>query len=77
MMTFCTLRKKVRAILFVTTCDICWVVNRLNVSLHCSSGGVDAGVHGRSADGRFFTILESPEYTDETSGLAFSPDAKQ
>ncbi|CAB9522525.1 osmC-like protein [Seminavis robusta] len=39
-------------------------------------GGVDAGVHGRSSDGRFFTILEGPDYKDETSGLAFSPDGK-
>lgn len=34
------------------------------------------GVHGRDRDGNFFTILESPVYKDETSGLAFSPDAK-
>lgn len=39
-------------------------------------GGVDAGVHARDSIGRFYTILESPVYTDETSGLAFSPDAK-
>lgn len=39
-------------------------------------GGVDAGVHGRDSDGNFFTILESPIYKDETSGLAFSPNAK-
>lgn len=26
--------------------------------------------------GRFFTILESPVWADETSGLSFSPDGK-
>ena len=39
-------------------------------------GGVDAGVHGRDSDGKFFTILEGPEYKDETSGLSFSPDGR-
>jgi hypothetical protein len=37
-------------------------------------GGVDAGVHARDEFGRFFTILESPAYLDETTGLAFSPN---
>mmetsp|Transcript_29855 Transcript_29855/g.45782 ORF Transcript_29855/g.45782 Transcript_29855/m.45782 type:complete len:649 (-) Transcript_29855:1602-3548(-) len=37
-------------------------------------GGKDAGVHGRNKDGQFFTILESPQYSDETTGLSFSPD---
>ena len=35
----------------------------------------DNGVHARSADGKFFTILEGNLGT-ETSGLAFSPDRK-
>lgn len=39
-------------------------------------GGVDAGVHARDSSGRFFTILESPKYIDETTGLDFSPDWK-
>jgi hypothetical protein len=26
--------------------------------------------------GRFYTILESPNYKDETSGLSFSPDGR-
>lgn len=38
-------------------------------------GGVDSGVHGRDENGIFFTLLESPKYSDETTGLAFSPDA--
>lgn len=37
-------------------------------------GGKDAGIHARDEQGRFFTILESPQYIDETTGLAFSPD---
>lgn len=39
-------------------------------------GGVDAGIHARDEEGRYFTILESPAYIDETTGLAFSPDGK-
>jgi hypothetical protein len=39
-------------------------------------GGKDAGIHARDALGRFYTILESPVYTDETTGLAFSPDGR-
>lgn len=37
-------------------------------------GGKDAGVHGRNEQGEYFTILESPVYNDEVTGLAFSPD---
>jgi hypothetical protein len=37
-------------------------------------GGVDAGIHARDGQDRFYTILESPIYPDETTGLAFSPD---
>ncbi|EEC49612.1 predicted protein [Phaeodactylum tricornutum CCAP 1055/1] len=38
-------------------------------------GGRDAGIHARNVKGQYFTILESPVYIDETSGLDFSPDA--
>lgn len=34
-------------------------------------GGKDAGVHSRDAKGLFRTILESPIYHDETTGLSF------
>lgn len=37
-------------------------------------GGKNAGIHARDSQGRFFTILESPVYEDESTGLAFSPD---
>jgi uncharacterized protein len=40
-------------------------------------GGSYAGVHARLADGTFVAILESSQYTDETTGLAFSPDGKR
>ena len=33
-------------------------------------------MHARNQEGKFFTILESPDYDDETSGLAFSPDGR-
>lgn len=39
-------------------------------------GGADAGVHARDEFGRFFTILESPVFEDETTGLSFSHDKK-
>lgn len=39
-------------------------------------GGPDAGIHARDENGRFFTILESALYEDETTGLSFSPDGK-
>eukprot|EP00934_Nitzschia_sp_Nitz4_P006367 Nitzschia sp. Nitz4//scaffold69_size99277//96853//98628//NITZ4_004653-RA/size99277-processed-gene-0.46-mRNA-1//-1//CDS//3329556775//6357//frame0 len=39
-------------------------------------GGVDAGIHARDANGQFYSILESPVYVDETTGLSFSPDGK-
>ena len=39
-------------------------------------GGVDAGVHARSADGgSYVTIFESPIYHDEVTGLTLNPDA--
>jgi uncharacterized protein len=37
-------------------------------------GGRDAGIHARDNKGQFFTILESPYYQEETTGLSFSPD---
>lgn len=41
----------------------------------CEDGErVAAGVHGRNSAGKFFTILEGPEYDTESTGLAFSPD---
>jgi hypothetical protein len=39
-------------------------------------GGVDAGIHARDNHGRFYTVLDSPNLPGETTGLAFSPDAK-
>jgi hypothetical protein len=39
-------------------------------------GGKDAGVHARDHLGRFYTVFESPDYDDETTGLAFSPDGR-
>jgi hypothetical protein len=36
-------------------------------------GGKLQGVHGRNSKGQFFTVLEG-RYSDETTGLAFSPN---
>lgn len=35
-----------------------------------------AGVYARDAEGRYFTILDSPIYNRLSTGLAFSPDAQ-
>ena len=48
----------------------------LEMMQNMMEGGKDAGVHARDMNGRFYTIFESPVYTDETTGLAFSPDGK-
>jgi hypothetical protein len=39
-------------------------------------GGRDAGVHARDENARFYTIMESPDYPGETTGLSFSPDGR-
>ena len=38
--------------------------------------GAKAGIHGRNSNGHYFTIVESHVYSDETTGLAFSPDGR-
>jgi hypothetical protein len=48
----------------------------LRLVMFTEQGGVDAGVHARDYLGRFYAILESPVYKDETSGLSFSPDGR-
>jgi sugar lactone lactonase YvrE len=52
------------------------VGSRSGLLYFTEDGGEYAGVHARNVQGQFFTILESHEYTDETTGLAFSPDGK-
>lgn len=42
----------------------------------CEDGGDDCDIHGRNAVGRYFTIVTGDGYQSETTGLAFSPDAK-
>lgn len=37
-------------------------------------GGRYAGISAMNSAGQCFTVLESHEYSDETTGLAFSPD---
>ena len=39
-------------------------------------GTHNAGVHARGVDGRFYTILESPDLPGETTGLSFTSDGK-
>ena len=73
-MTSCTLQKKVCAASCVKAKHTdCPLSNKVVIA----SGGKNAGVHGRSSDGSFFAIFESEDYKDETTGLAFSPDATQ
>jgi hypothetical protein len=38
------------------------------------SGNV-SGVHARNTQGQLFTILEGPGWSNEVTGLAFSPSA--
>jgi hypothetical protein len=47
-----------------------------NLLYFTEDGGTDAGVHSRNDLGQFFTILESPVYDSETTGLSFSPDGR-
>lgn len=43
----------------------------------CEDGGSDCDIHGRSlATNQYFTIVKGTGYGTETTGLAFSPDAK-
>ena len=47
-----------------------------NTIYFTEDGGDYAGIHARGINGKFFTVLESHEYDDETSGMSFSPDFK-
>jgi hypothetical protein len=38
--------------------------------------GKVAGIHGRNREGQFFTILEAPGWSIETTGLAWDPSGK-
>jgi len=37
---------------------------------------VRAGVHARNHEGKFYTVLESQLFEDDTTGLSFSPDGR-
>jgi len=52
------------------------LVGEQEILYYTEEGGKDAGIHGRDSNGNFFSILESPVYEEETTGLAFSPDHK-
>lgn len=41
----------------------------------CEDGGSDCDIHGRDSSGQYFTIVEGTNFSTETTGLAFSPDA--
>ena len=47
-----------------------------NTIYFTEDGGDYAGIHARGINGEFFTVLESHEWDDETSGMSFSPDFK-
>lgn len=47
-----------------------------NLLFFTEDGGNRAGVHARNENGEYFTILDSSEYENETTGLSFSPDGK-
>ncbi|CAJ1944625.1 unnamed protein product [Cylindrotheca closterium] len=41
-----------------------------------SGSDMKAGVHARDHEGKFYTVLESEIFDDETTGLSFSPDGR-
>jgi hypothetical protein len=47
--------------------------NDQDVLYFTEEGGQNAGIHGRDALGNYYTILEGPQYIDETTGLAWDP----
>ncbi len=50
--------------------------NPRNLLYFTEEGDKNAGVHARDEEARFYTILESSLYPGESTGLAFSPDAR-
>lgn len=52
------------------------LVGQEDILYFCEDGGSDCGVHGRNANGKFFTVLQAntAEMHGETTGLAFSPN---
>lgn len=48
-----------------------------NLIYFCEDGGRSCDIHGRDMkNGKYFTIVQGTGYNSETTGLAFSPDAK-
>jgi hypothetical protein len=56
--------------------QIARIVGDGNYLYFCEDGGSACDVHGRDIDGNFFTLIRGDGYSTETTGLAFSPDAK-
>lgn len=53
------------------------IVNDPNEIIYfCEDGGQDCDIHGRDREGKYFTIVRGTDYSTETTGLGFSPDAK-
>jgi hypothetical protein len=52
------------------------IVGSNGILYFTEDGGKPAGIHGRDNSGRYFTILEGINMSDETTGLAFSPNKK-
>jgi len=52
------------------------LVGEDDILYFCEDGGSECGVHGRNAEGMFFTVLQGNtlEMNGETTGLAFSPN---
>jgi hypothetical protein len=50
--------------------------NPIDLLYFTEEGGVDAGIHARDEHARFYTIMESPVYPGETTGLSLSPDGR-
>mmetsp|Transcript_9057 Transcript_9057/g.18200 ORF Transcript_9057/g.18200 Transcript_9057/m.18200 type:complete len:840 (+) Transcript_9057:96-2615(+) len=54
------------------------IVDNSGILYFCEDGSSNSGVHGRDAQGRYYTILSAANsyMSGETTGLAFSPDNK-
>lgn len=52
------------------------VQSQTNQLTYFTEEGSVSGIHARTPDGKFMTILESVNHSDETTGLSFSPNGK-
>jgi hypothetical protein len=52
------------------------IQNPKDLLFFTEEGSNDSGIHARDENARFYTIMESPLYRGETTGLSLSPDGR-